>query len=229
MLTKAPTIFATTTMQQHIPPLLLRSSIWIFLYLTFPTSTIAFNLGAALRVRHPKSWNRHLICWAGLTSMPIATLWAWSDVTRLQRMDSRPSNFINAQMIRDRQSWFVCRDRVQFVGVTIVRICVCRLWLCFFLFLLHFPFLPLNNFLTAFIRIVALGWRSTDDYSSSSNAWLWFQQNNKNVRVPILQGGNAAIFDYATGGPWFGSADLLIGSPQAAVMGGFAGMWWIES
>ena len=48
MLTKAPTIFATTTMQQHIPPLLLRSSIWIFLYLTFPTSTIAFNLGASL-------------------------------------------------------------------------------------------------------------------------------------------------------------------------------------
>jgi hypothetical protein len=35
--------------------------------------------------------------------------------------------------------------------------------------------------------------------------------------------GNAAIFDYATGGPCFGSSDLLIGEPRAAVMGGFAG------
>jgi hypothetical protein len=35
--------------------------------------------------------------------------------------------------------------------------------------------------------------------------------------------GNAAIFDYATGGPCFGSSDLIIGEPKAAVMGGFAG------
>lgn len=35
--------------------------------------------------------------------------------------------------------------------------------------------------------------------------------------------GNAAIFDYATGGPCFGAADLVIGEPKAAVMGGFAG------
>jgi hypothetical protein len=35
--------------------------------------------------------------------------------------------------------------------------------------------------------------------------------------------GNAAIFDYATGGPCFGAADLIIGEPKAAVMGGFAG------
>jgi hypothetical protein len=35
--------------------------------------------------------------------------------------------------------------------------------------------------------------------------------------------GNAAIFDYATGGPCFGSSDLIIGEPRAAVMGGFAG------
>ena len=77
------------------------------------------------------------------------------------------------------------------------------------------------------LRSKALGWRSTDDYSASSNAWLWFQQNNKSVKVPILQGGNAAVFDYATGGPCFGSADLMIGSPQAAVMGGFAGTFKI--
>jgi hypothetical protein len=31
------------------------------------------------------------------------------------------------------------------------------------------------------------------------------------------------VFDYATGGPSFGAADLVIGEPKAAVMGGFAG------
>jgi len=35
--------------------------------------------------------------------------------------------------------------------------------------------------------------------------------------------GNAAVFDYATGGPCFGAADLVIGEPKAAIMGGFAG------
>jgi hypothetical protein len=39
----------------------------------------------------------------------------------------------------------------------------------------------------------------------------------------ILSTGNAAIFDYASGGPCFGAADLIIGEPKAAVMGGFAG------
>ena len=40
---------------------------------------------------------------------------------------------------------------------------------------------------------------------------------------PSFNIGNAAIFDYATGGPCFGAADLHIGSPKAAIMGGFAG------
>lgn len=31
------------------------------------------------------------------------------------------------------------------------------------------------------------------------------------------------MFDYATGGPCFGAADLIIGEPKAAIMGGFAG------
>ena len=39
----------------------------------------------------------------------------------------------------------------------------------------------------------------------------------------LYSSGNAAIFDYATGGPCFGSSDLIIGEPRAAVMGGFAG------
>lgn len=70
-----------------------------------------------------------------------------------------------------------------------------------------------------------LGWMSTDDYGSSNAAWLWCMSkgDSKPVRVPILRGGNTAIFDYATGGPCFGAADLVIGPPRAAVMGGFAG------
>ena len=31
------------------------------------------------------------------------------------------------------------------------------------------------------------------------------------------------MFDYATGGPRFGAADLIIGAPRAPVMGGFTG------
>jgi hypothetical protein len=74
------------------------------------------------------------------------------------------------------------------------------------------------------------GWRSTDDYYSSTAAFLWCYgtgNNNNNqkkiVKLPILPGGNCAIFDYATSGPCFGAADLIMGPPQAAVMGGFAG------
>ena len=68
-----------------------------------------------------------------------------------------------------------------------------------------------------------LGWMSTDDYGSSNSAFLWFIKGNQPVKCPVLAGGNAAMFDYATGGPNFGAADLQLGAPQAAVMGGFAG------
>lgn len=68
-----------------------------------------------------------------------------------------------------------------------------------------------------------LGWMSTDDYGSSNAAFLWMSSKNKSIKVPILMGGNTAIYDYATGGPCFGAADLLIGPPKAAIMGGFAG------
>jgi len=74
-----------------------------------------------------------------------------------------------------------------------------------------------------------VGWRSTDDYCSSNAAFLWFVKGQQVVKCPILQGGNAAIFDYATGGPCFGAADMKIGSPQAAVMGGFAGPDMLDS
>lgn len=68
-----------------------------------------------------------------------------------------------------------------------------------------------------------LGWMSTDDYGNSNAAFLWFVKGNNIARCPVLSGGNAAVFDYATGGPCFGAADLILGPPRAAVMGGFAG------
>ena len=68
------------------------------------------------------------------------------------------------------------------------------------------------------------GFRSTDDYYTSSSAFLWcLASNNKVVKLPVLAGGNCAVFDYATAGPCFGAADLLIGPPRAAILGGFAG------
>eukprot|EP00527_Entomoneis_sp_CCMP2396_P005651 CAMPEP_0198146314 /NCGR_PEP_ID=MMETSP1443-20131203/28806_1 /TAXON_ID=186043 /ORGANISM="Entomoneis sp., Strain CCMP2396" /LENGTH=181 /DNA_ID=CAMNT_0043810239 /DNA_START=339 /DNA_END=882 /DNA_ORIENTATION=+ len=73
-----------------------------------------------------------------------------------------------------------------------------------------------------------VGWRSTDDYSLSNAAFLWCigggsSSSSGVIKYPILPGGSAAIFDYATSGPNFGSSDLQIGPPQAAIMGGFAG------
>lgn len=68
-----------------------------------------------------------------------------------------------------------------------------------------------------------IGWQSSDDYGSSNAAFLWFERGGKGVKCPVLSGGNAAIFDFATGGPQFGSSDLIIGPKQAVVLGGFAG------
>jgi TLD len=67
------------------------------------------------------------------------------------------------------------------------------------------------------------GWMSTDDYYTSSAAFLWCLKGGRVVKLPVLPGGNCAVFDYATSGPCFGAADLMIGPPRAAVMGGFAG------
>lgn len=68
-----------------------------------------------------------------------------------------------------------------------------------------------------------LGWMSSDDYGNSNAAFLWFEKGGRVEKCPALTGGNAAVFDYASGGPCFGAADLQIGPPRAAVMGGFAG------
>jgi len=50
-----------------------------------------------------------------------------------------------------------------------------------------------------------LGWESTDDYGNTNAAFLFFERNGQPVKCNVLSGGNAAIFDYATGGPQFGS------------------------
>lgn len=68
------------------------------------------------------------------------------------------------------------------------------------------------------------GWRSTDDYYLSTSAFLYcYRRSNYLKKYKILSGGNAAVFDYATGGPCFGASDLQLGAPRAPVMGGFAG------
>lgn len=69
------------------------------------------------------------------------------------------------------------------------------------------------------------GWRSTDDYFLSNQAFLWTSTaGNRIVKLPILPGGNSpALFDYATAGPCFGTSDLQFGPSKAPVMGGFAG------
>lgn len=68
-----------------------------------------------------------------------------------------------------------------------------------------------------------LGWQSSDDYGNTNSAFLWFEKNGKIFRSLVLPGGNAAVFDFGTGGPQFGASELIIGKPKSAVMGGFAG------
>ncbi|CAI9782284.1 unnamed protein product [Fraxinus pennsylvanica] len=89
------------------------------------------------------------------------------------------------------------------------------------------------------------GYRSTDDYYYTFDAYLfywalendqneptfdaflfyWALENDQNEPyvLPKIGGSGAALFDYARGGPQFGADGLLIGPPLAPVMGGFAG------
>lgn len=67
------------------------------------------------------------------------------------------------------------------------------------------------------------GWRSTDDYTTSTTAFLFCVTAPGRVQKYKVQAGGPALFDYASAGPCFGTTDLLIGPPQAAVLGGFAG------
>ncbi|KAF8380680.1 hypothetical protein HHK36_028170 [Tetracentron sinense] len=71
------------------------------------------------------------------------------------------------------------------------------------------------------------GYRSTDDYYDTFDAFLFYWTNNEEetepITLPKVGGSGAALFDYARGGPQFGADGLLIGPPLAPVMGGFAG------
>ncbi|KAM7256949.1 hypothetical protein ACFE04_012690 [Oxalis oulophora] len=69
------------------------------------------------------------------------------------------------------------------------------------------------------------GYRSTDDYYDTFDAFLFYYINDdpNPIILPKVGGSGAALFDYARGGPQFGADGLLIGPPLAPVMGGFAG------
>lgn len=71
------------------------------------------------------------------------------------------------------------------------------------------------------------GYRSTDDYYDTFDAFLFYWKEDSESKEPVVLpkvgGSGAALFDYARGGPQFGADGLLIGPPLAPVMGGFAG------
>uniref|UniRef100_A0A061S6C0 TLDc domain-containing protein n=1 Tax=Tetraselmis sp. GSL018 TaxID=582737 RepID=A0A061S6C0_9CHLO len=69
------------------------------------------------------------------------------------------------------------------------------------------------------------GFCSSDDYTSSFSAFLfcWPPGSDEVVVLKKVGGSEAAVFDYARGGPQWGADGLVIGPPRAPVMGGFAG------
>ncbi|KAF0896745.1 hypothetical protein E2562_027270 [Oryza meyeriana var. granulata] len=70
------------------------------------------------------------------------------------------------------------------------------------------------------------GYRSTDDYYDTLDAFLFYWPEAAAaapVMLPKVGGSGAALFDYARGGPQFGADGLLIGPPLTAVMGVFTG------
>ena len=79
------------------------------------------------------------------------------------------------------------------------------------------------------------GYDSLDDYRATPRAFVFCSRPRLKSegdadeaarrweQCAVLGPGDIAIFDYARGGPQFGAADLVIGSPLSPVMGGFAG------
>ncbi|TVU25823.1 hypothetical protein EJB05_28333 [Eragrostis curvula] len=77
------------------------------------------------------------------------------------------------------------------------------------------------------------GYRSTDDYYDTLDAFLFYwppaeadaspPPSAPPVVLPKVGGSGAALFDYARGGPQFGADGLLVGAPLTAVMGVFTG------
>ncbi|CAM9846831.1 unnamed protein product [Chrysoparadoxa australica] len=69
----------------------------------------------------------------------------------------------------------------------------------------------------------AAGWRSSDDYISSTNCFLFSYKGQTLSKYEVIGSGDAAIYDYSKEGPRFGSDALIIGPGQSATMGLFAG------
>lgn len=76
--------------------------------------------------------------------------------------------------------------------------------------------------------------QSSDDYKSSFKPFLFaFDDDEGTKKTPLSErrvfvcekvgGPEAALFDYARGGPQFGPDGLVVGPPLSPVMGGFAG------
>ena len=89
------------------------------------------------------------------------------------------------------------------------------------------PGLVICKLLTGYVGGFAPGgWRSSDDYYTSTSAFLFATDvfGKKAKKAQVLEGGSAAVFDYAAAGPEFGAGDLVIGQGRAAVMGGFTGL-----
>ena len=68
-----------------------------------------------------------------------------------------------------------------------------------------------------------LGYRSTDDYGGTSNAFIFYEVEGVPRKSRVLGSGDGCIYDLAKGGPQFGASDLIVGRPKAATMGGFTG------
>jgi len=69
-------------------------------------------------------------------------------------------------------------------------------------------------------------WKSSDDYSGGPNAFLFVYPSAADAEPAVLGlvgGSDAAVFDFARGGPQWGADGLVIGPPTASVMGGMAG------
>ncbi|CAN6486354.1 unnamed protein product [Victoria cruziana] len=70
------------------------------------------------------------------------------------------------------------------------------------------------------------GYRSTDDYYDTFDAFLFYWKGEGHtdpIILPKVGGSGAALFDFARGGPQFGPDGLLIGPPLTPVMGVFTG------
>eukprot|EP00746_Dinoflagellata_sp_MGD_P005553 gnl/MRDRNA2_/MRDRNA2_110765_c0_seq1.p1 gnl/MRDRNA2_/MRDRNA2_110765_c0~~gnl/MRDRNA2_/MRDRNA2_110765_c0_seq1.p1 ORF type:complete len:337 (-),score=53.15 gnl/MRDRNA2_/MRDRNA2_110765_c0_seq1:4-1014(-) len=68
-----------------------------------------------------------------------------------------------------------------------------------------------------------LEFKSSDDYIETRKDFLFVDKGGKSGIAFVTKSGNGPVYDYARGGPQWGSDGLIIGAPLAPVGGGFAG------